>query len=78
MNQKIFTFSIEYDGFDKFGNIEFCAKSKSEAINLFNNWCINDNHMTSPIPIINITTVYNEYDANEYGDLYGTPNEYKK
>lgn len=77
MNKKIFTFSIEYDGLDNFGTIEFCAKTQSEAIELFKNWCMVDNHLTSPIPIINITVVYNESDAAEYGDRYGNPSEYK-
>lgn len=44
----IYTYLIKYDGIDGFGSIEFCAKSKKEAIGLFEKWCIEDNGMTKP------------------------------
>ena len=49
-NNKIYTFEIQYNGVDSFSTIQFCAHSKNEAIELFNDWCRNDNH-TEPVTI---------------------------
>lgn len=67
----IYTYLIQYDGFDGFGSIDFCAENRKEAINLFNQWCVNDNKMPAPVPIKSIETIYNDDDAEEYGDEYG-------
>ena len=67
----IYTYLIKYNGIDGFGSIEFCAKSKKEAIGLFEKWCIEDNGMTKPKPVNFIEIVYNEEDAIEYGLDYG-------
>lgn len=72
---KIFTFDIAYDG-DEFGNIAFCAHTKSEAMDLYNHWCMTDMHRTEPFPVISVNTIYDADDANEYGDDYGSPSEY--
>ena len=70
----IFTYLIKYDGIDDFGSIEFCAESRNEAINLFNQWCVDDNKMSTPVPIKSIETIYNDDDAKEYGDEYQASN----
>lgn len=66
----MFTYLIRYNGIDEFGSIEFCAKSKREAIELFREWCINDNGLDKIATINSIEIVYNEYDALEYGKEY--------
>lgn len=63
----IFTYLIQYDGIDRFGSIEFCAENKKEAISLFNQWCVDDNKMSAPVPIKSIEIIYNDDDAEEYG-----------
>ena len=67
----IFTYLIQYDGIDGFGSVDFCAESKNEAINLFNQWCVANNKIMKPVSIKNIEIIYNESDAQEYGDRYG-------
>lgn len=66
----IFTYMIEYDGIDEYGCIEFCAKSKQEAKNLFREWCLIDKKMKVPIEPYSVKVIYDEYDAMEYGDNY--------
>lgn len=66
----IYTYLIQYDGIDGFRSIDFCAENKKEAINLFNQWCVNDNKMPAPVPIKSIEIVYNDDDAEEYGVKY--------
>lgn len=78
MKDKIFTFEIVYNGNDGYNNIQFCAKTKSEAIILFYTWCRQDNFMAKPFPICFTAVVFNQSDADEYGDEYGTPDEYKE
>jgi len=68
----ISTYLIRYDGVDGFGSIDFCAENKKEAISLFNKWCVGDNKMSAPVPIKSIETIYNDNDAEEYGDEYYT------
>lgn len=70
----IFTYLIQYDGIDGFGSIDFCAENKKEAISLFNQWCVDDNKMLAPVPIKSIEIIYNDDDAQEYGDEYGAGN----
>lgn len=73
----MFTFEINYDTqIDNFGVIQFCAKTKNEAIQLFKNWCKTDLKRTD-IEITNIEVVYNDADADEYGNEYLTPDDYK-
>ena len=67
----IYTYRITYNDVDDFGEIEFCAKTETEASELFNEWCMNDNKMTAPAKIKSIETVHNKYDAAEYGKNYG-------
>lgn len=67
----ISTYLIRYDGIDGFESIDFCAGSRNEAINLFNQWCVDDNKMSASVPIKSIETIYNDDDAEEYGDEYG-------
>lgn len=68
----IYTYLIQYDGIDGFGSIDFCAENRKEAINLFNQWCVNDNKMPAPVPIKSIEIIYNDEDAEEYGAKYNS------
>lgn len=75
--RKIFTFHFAYEG-DDFNEIRFCAHTKNEAIQLYNTWCVTDAKQAKPYPLTEeITVVYDESDAAEYGDNYGSPTEYK-
>lgn len=67
----VLTYLFGYDGIDDFESIQFCAESKSEAYALFQEWCIMDNKMKTPIEPNYIKVVYNEQDAEEYGSYYG-------
>lgn len=72
----MFTFAISYDEtIDGFGIIQFCAQTKDEAITLFKEWCKTD-LKNENIDITKIEVIYNENDANEYGDEYMTPEHY--
>ncbi len=64
------TYLIKYSGIDDYNSIEFCASSRDEAIELFNQWCIIDNKMSEPVPLDSIEIVYNRYDKLEYGKIY--------
>lgn len=57
--------------------IQFCAETQLEAISLFSNWALVDEHMDKVPEISDIQVVYNKEDADEYGDKYGLPEEYK-
>lgn len=73
---KIFTFRFYYDEpADDFGEIEFCAESFDEAYGLFKEWAIHDEGCPNP-NYTDCEVVYNADDAEEYGDEYGTPEEY--
>ena len=71
MTNLFYTFEITYDCLDDFGSIQFCANTKAEAIQLFNDWCIKDNNLQEPAPSKSVEVVYNEEDAMEYGLKYG-------
>lgn len=77
-SHKIFTFRFHFmnpnSGFDD--ATEFCAETQAEAERLFEMWAINDEHM-SYVPSVNeIERVYQQDDADEYGENYGRPEEY--
>jgi hypothetical protein len=74
---KIFTFQFEYDGIDDFGTIEFCAKSREEAVGLFNEWCVYEAGLAEPIAFRSVQVIHDDDDKDEYGELYGEPEEYK-
>lgn len=76
---KIFTFQFSFvnPNTNREDKTQFCAENQLEAINLFSDWCLSDEKMAHVPKINNITVVYNQYDADEYGNEYGTPDEYK-
>jgi len=68
---KIYTYEIDYEtpngGTDQ---IQYCARTKKEAIVLLKQECMRNN-LGNPI-IDSISSVYNEEDALEYGERYGS------
>lgn len=77
--EKLFTFQFTFVNPETNARDEtqFCASSQMEAISLFTTWCQLDMHFkTVPTPS-NIEVVYNQSDADEYGNNYGKPEEYK-
>lgn len=75
---KIFTFQFEFTNpkTNKDDQIQFCAETQLEAIRLFSDWALSDEKMKKVPKIDDIELVYNQNDADEYGDEYGTPEEY--
>lgn len=75
---KIFTFQFSFVNpkTNKNDETQFCAETQLEAINLFSDWCLSDEKMSNVPKIDSINIVYNQADADEYGDEYGTPEEY--
>ena len=70
---KIFTFLFHYDEPDDgFGEIDFCAESLDEAEGLFDEWATQEGCPG----YTDCEVVYNADDAEVYGNLYGTPEEY--
>ena len=70
---KMFTYRFYYDAPDDgFGAIEYCAESIDEAAGLFSEWA---SHNGCP-GYTDCEVVYNSDDAETYGDMYGTPEEY--
>lgn len=59
-----FTYGEEIDGF---GSIQFCARSKREAEELFRDW---QNDEGYEIADYEVTSVYDADDAREYGKTY--------
>ncbi len=78
MDEKIFTFEFEYrKDSGEVGEIQFCSATIEEASDLFDYWCLMDERVDNPYKIESINPVWNDDDALEYGDQYGTPNEYE-
>jgi len=57
--------------------VQFCAETKSEAEKLFMDFAIEEG-ISNGFKIHSIETVYNEYDAEEYGPEYRDPSEFKE
>lgn len=73
---KIYTFEFTYDNpDDDFHSIQFCAESLAEAEKLFYGWAKGEGNWANPT-YTNCEVVYDADDADEYGDRYGTPEEY--
>lgn len=67
------TYVIHYDPeYDGYGEVDFVASSEKEAKQLFHDWCIQDEHLPAPLPIIDVVKEYNADDANEYGGDYAS------
>lgn len=58
-------------------SVTFCAVDEEGAKNLFFNWCKSDEHVLEPYEIVSIEEVYNEDDAKEYGEWYGTKKKFE-
>ena len=75
------TFTFEFHFVDpktnKEDEIQFCGETQLEAISLFSNWALCDDRMKQYPKITDIRIVFNQQDADEYGDEYGLPDEYK-
>lgn len=66
--EKIKTYEFRYDeSIDGFGEIQFCCENRDEAIELFNDWCKENNYT---IGKYKLTTVFEQSDKDEYEDNY--------
>ena len=77
MKNKVYTFQFyfvdpETSAYDE---TEFCSETESEAVKLFKQFCMDEFGIILPA---SMAVVYNEEDALEYGDRYGTPDELMK
>lgn len=70
---KIYTFLLHYSGDDGFNSISYCAETVEEAKKLYH-----EEFKDNPPRIESIEVVYMKEDAEEYGNRYGTPEEYEK
>ena len=62
------TYEFTYDeNIDDFGNVQFCAESRSEAKDLFKEWQMENGYN---ITEYSISVVYNYDDAQVYGSKY--------
>ncbi len=72
---KIATYMFLFDNIEGYpDSITFCAYSEKEAKSLFDNWCINDEHLTEPYEA-SCEKVFLQSDYDEYGDEYDTSGE---
>lgn len=75
--EKIYTFEFTYTIDDEYDEIQFCAHTDEEAYELYENW-LNENHIGCgrDYVLIDCCVINNMYDADEYGEEYGTREEY--
>lgn len=74
---KMFTFEFNYNfEDDNFHSITFCAHTDREALRLFNDYFACEYNREADYDSVSV--VYNEDDADEYGDNYGTPEEFEE
>ena len=65
----MYTFLLSWENSTNMDSTEFCAETKNEVINLFRNF-IKENPNTKPIGTVHAETIYDQDDAEEYGDKY--------
>ena len=65
----MYTFLLSWENSTNMDSTEFCAETKNEVINLFRNF-IKENPNTKPISTVHAETIYDQDDAEEYGDKY--------
>ena len=75
---KIFTFqfTFEHEEDRREDEIQFCAHNLAEADGLFYFWAKHDQY--EDITWIRFEVVYNQADADRYGQNYGKPEEYHR
>lgn len=78
--EKQFTFEFHFTNptTGRSDEIQFCASTQSEAISLFTAWCQQDANFKKVPDPNSINVVFNKDDADELGENYGTPEEYKE
>ena len=77
--EKVFTFKFTFTANGKEDSAEFCAHSVAEAERFFEEWFLNENESnTGEIPFYEVEVVYNEEDADDYGNRYGTPEDHNR
>lgn len=81
---KMYTFQYQFkstNGFDSYSwydEIQKCAYSLEEANELFWDFIHSEGYNVKDIDILDVSVVYNEDDALEYGVDYGTPEDYEE
>ena len=80
MDNKTFTFLIKFFNpkTNKDDEIQFCAKTKTDAEEIFVDWCVFDEDFKNTPNVKSIEPVFNQYDKDAYGEEYGTPEEYSE
>lgn len=75
---KIYTFEFHFINPDtnKNDQTQFCAATQLEAITLYQTWCQCDAKFKFIPEPTSIDIVFNQDDADEYGDDYGKPEDY--
>ncbi len=76
---KMFTFNIQFSNkiLEDLDEVEFCAHTWDEALTLYYTWLERDcGENPDKFDILSQEVVYNEHDAEYYGDEYGTPQDY--
>lgn len=74
---KMYTFQFNFkdpDGNDD--ETQFCAENYDEACGLFESWYFENFRTNVPVSEYETSVVHNDDDEDEYGDRYGTPEEY--
>lgn len=77
-DNKMFTFEFSFMNPDTTQDDEtqFCAESYDEACGLFEAWYREEFGKNIPVSEYEASVVYDEDDSDEYGERYGTPEEY--
>lgn len=74
---KMYTFQFDFKDPDwNDDETQFCAENYDEACSLFESWYLENFRTNIPVREYETSVVYNDDDADEYGDRYGTPEEY--
>lgn len=77
--EKVFTFLFVYyvgDGICP-QEITFCESTEEMAKRVFYKWCTEE-YGDTEISVAKIQIIFNRWDSEAYGKVYGTPEEYYK
>lgn len=78
-DNKVFTWEFHFTNPTTGGedSTQFCASTFNEAEQLFKEWCYQDEKFVpGTVGFYTYEVVYNEDDAKEYGENYGTPEDF--
>ena len=76
MNAKIYTYAFYFwnPNDEMADSTQFCAENEQKAIELFEDFCLQDESMDA-VPNFEIEVVYNAEDDALYGEAYGLHKE---